>query len=77
MATYDYKCSDCGNVQEEIHAMSGPSVPIVCKKCQSKNMVKQIGKPYAIFEGPGWDTNDNRGIAKTEFGGTIDSSDAR
>jgi len=77
MATYDYKCDDCNNVQEEIHPMAGPTYDIVCKNCESKNMSKQIGKPYSIFEGPGWETNDNRGIAKTEFGGTIDSNDAR
>lgn len=77
MAIYDYKCGDCGHVQEEWHPMSGPQSPIKCESCQSENMTKQMGTPYAMFEGPGWDTNDNRGIAKTEFGGTMDSGDVR
>jgi putative FmdB family regulatory protein len=62
MPTYDYKCSDCGHVQEELHPMMGPNYVIHCKKCESKNMVKQIGSPYAQFKGPDWDTNKNRGI---------------
>ena len=62
MATYDYKCEKCDNIQEEIHPMSGPSYKITCKKCGSENMKKQIGTPYAQFKGPDWDTNKNRGI---------------
>ena len=77
MPTYDYKCHECQHVQEEIHPMSGPNYEVICKKCGSKKMVKQISIFYAMFEGPGWDTNDNRGIAKTNSGSIMDSSDVR
>lgn len=62
MANYDYQCEDCGNIQEELHPMSGPSYQIICKKCNSSKMVKQLGKPYAQFKGEGWETNEQRGI---------------
>lgn len=73
MPTYEYKCEDCEHVQEEFHAMSGPNYEITCNKCNSKNIKKILSTFYAMFEGPGWETNDNRGIAKTQSGDTIDS----
>lgn len=77
MPIYEYRCEDCEHLQDELHPMNGPDYEITCNKCESKNMKKEISSCYAKFEGPGWDTNDNRGIAKTEFGGTIDSGDVR
>jgi putative FmdB family regulatory protein len=62
MPLYNYKCEDCNHVQEELHPMRGPNYEVTCKKCGSKNVRKEIGSPYVQFKGPGWDTNENRGI---------------
>lgn len=65
MATYDYQCDECEAIQEESHPMAGPSNPIVCNYCGGTNMKKVfIEPPYSKFEGPGWCTNDDRGINK-------------
>jgi putative FmdB family regulatory protein len=74
MPNYDYECSSCGNKQEESHSMSGPSSKIYCKKCKSDKISKVISVPYVKFDGPGWQTNDVRGIAKTDSGQILDSS---
>jgi putative FmdB family regulatory protein len=74
MPTYDYQCSSCNSTQEEYHPMSGPTKKILCDKCKSDKISKKISAPYVKFEGPGWQTNDVRGIAKTDSGQEVDSS---
>lgn len=74
MPNYDYKCDSCGHIQEESHPMSGPNEKITCKKCKGTDMHKTISVPYVKFDGPGWQTNDVRGIAKTDTGQILDSS---
>lgn len=65
MATYDYQCDKCGQVQEERHPMDGPTEAIMCNTCGSKKIRKVIlAAPYSKFEGPGWCTNEDRGIDK-------------
>lgn len=61
MPTYDYKCSDCENIQEEIHPMSGPDKTIVCSLCGKHNMQKMVAAPYTKFIGD-WQTNEVRKI---------------
>ena len=57
--TYEYKCSDCEYVQEEIHGMNEKPT-ITCEKCKSTSMVKQItGGTGTIFKGGGWTTSDS------------------
>lgn len=46
MPTYDYECT-CGNVQEEFHSMRD-TPKIICKKCNSKNMVKVVSGTHQI-----------------------------
>jgi putative FmdB family regulatory protein len=74
MPNYDYVCSSCKNVQEEQHPMAGPKEKIVCNKCGGTEMSKGFSTPYVKFNGPGWQTNDSRGIAKIDGGQEIDSS---
>lgn len=74
MPRYDYQCSSCKNIQEEQHPMSGPKNKIKCEKCGSDKLEKMISKPYVKFDGPDWQTNDVRGIAKPSGGPDIDSS---
>jgi putative FmdB family regulatory protein len=61
MPRYDYKCNDCGNVQEEQHPMAGPENPVECVKCKSKNIEKTISASYVQFIGD-WQTNQVRKI---------------
>ena len=74
MPRYDYKCSKCGCVQEIEHPMSGPSSKLTCKDCASTKLEKVISAPYVRFDGPGWQTNDSRGIAKPTGAPDMDSS---
>lgn len=61
MPIYDYQCFECGNIQEEIHPYTGPTKPIICKKCGSNKLYKMISKPYIKFVGE-WQTNEVRNI---------------
>jgi predicted nucleic acid-binding Zn ribbon protein len=54
--------------------MAGPTTKIKCDNCGKAKMSKIISSPYIRFDGPGWQTNDNRGIAKPSGGSDIDSS---
>jgi putative FmdB family regulatory protein len=74
MPSYDYQCLKCGNIQEELHPMAGPSEKIKCNKCRSTKVKRIISAPYVKFNGPGWQTNDVRGIAKPSGAPDIDSS---
>jgi putative FmdB family regulatory protein len=46
MPTYDYKCTKCGSVQEERHAMA-ESPRIKCIKCKGK-CKKDIAANYNV-----------------------------
>jgi len=61
MAIYDYQCQKCGAIQEESHPMSGPIEVILCLKCKSKNMNRNVSIPYIRFIGD-WQTNSDRKI---------------
>ena len=41
MPLYDYKCDNCGHVQEILHPMSGPNFKLTCEKCSHKKLTKQ------------------------------------
>jgi len=47
MPAYDYKCINCGQIEEHIHAMS-ENPEIVCPSCQS-SMEKQISASFGGF----------------------------
>lgn len=42
MPIYEYRCKDCETVFETFVSSSTDADKVVCKKCQSKNVVKQI-----------------------------------
>jgi putative FmdB family regulatory protein len=70
---YDYKCLQCGNIQEEEHKMS-EKPKIKCNVCNSQKMEKVIGAASVIFKGSGWQTNEVRNIVKTDYGADVDNS---
>lgn len=53
MAIYDYHCDDCGKVIEVVHGMNDKP-NLICPKCQSRNLSKQMPIPTVIFNGTGW-----------------------
>jgi putative FmdB family regulatory protein len=77
MPRYDYSCLKCKHIQEISHPMSGPTQTLSCEKCNSSKLEKIISSPYVRFDGPGWQTNDSRGIAKPNGAPDMDSSNFR
>jgi len=60
MAKYDYKCSDCGNEQEESHGMNDlPSIE--CAECGQKDLRKMIPKSLNfVLKGAGWSGKNSK-----------------
>jgi putative FmdB family regulatory protein len=42
MPIYEYRCKDCEKVFETFVSSISDADTVVCKKCESKNVVKQI-----------------------------------
>ena len=42
MPIYEYRCKDCETVFETFVSSVADADKVVCKKCESKNVVKQI-----------------------------------
>jgi putative FmdB family regulatory protein len=57
MPTYDYKCSHCGNLFEEVQSMKDPML-IKCSKCGKDTLVRLIGGGGVIFKGSGFYQTD-------------------
>jgi putative FmdB family regulatory protein len=50
---YEYRCPDCGSIQEENHPMSEDPV-IKCEKCETVMKRKIFGGSSTHFKGGGW-----------------------
>lgn len=59
MPTYEYKCTKCGNVQENFHSMNS-SEQIKCEKCNSKCEKQFSANTNIIFKGNGWPDKERR-----------------
>lgn len=59
MPTYDYKCSECENIQEEFHGIS-QEPEIICEKCGSRCKMKFVGNTNFILKGDGWPSQESR-----------------
>lgn len=59
MPTYSYKCTSCGHLQDEFHAISA-TPDISCKECGSKS--EKIFTPTTNFvlKGDGWPTMNDK-----------------
>jgi len=54
MALYDYKCTECGNEQEERHSMND-TPELTCSKCGDKSLRKMIPKSLNfVLKGASW-----------------------
>ena len=59
MATYEYRCNDCGIWVSITHTITG-SVSLSCTQCKAE-MVLQIPAASVVFKGEGWAKKDRRG----------------
>ena len=59
MPTYDYQCSSCSNVQEEIHSFKDSPV-IKCNECGSSCEKSFSVTGSFILKGSGWPSTDAR-----------------
>lgn len=58
MPTYDYKCSNCGNLLEHFQSVNDKELK-KCPKCSKNALKKQIGAGCGIiFKGAGFYVND-------------------
>ncbi len=58
MPTYDYKCSDCGHMFEELQSMKD-NVLVTCPQCGKETLVRLIGGGGGmIFKGSGFYLTD-------------------
>lgn len=57
MPTYDYKCSNCNNLFEEVQSMKDPMLT-KCPKCGKETLVRLIGGGGVIFKGSGFYQTD-------------------
>ena len=59
MPTFDFKCSKCDHLFEEI-VLPGEDFPRFCIKCNAPVKKVLTGSPGFIFKGSGFPTNDLR-----------------
>ena len=53
MPTYDYKCSHCNHLFEEVQSMKDPLLT-KCPECGKDTLVRLIGGGGVIFKGSGF-----------------------
>jgi putative FmdB family regulatory protein len=53
MPIYEYRCKDCETVFETFVSSISDADKVVCKKCESKNVVKQISSFSSRMAGSG------------------------
>ena len=60
MPTYDYKCIQCGHIQEEFHFIKkNPNVK--CEKCNAKSKkIFSVNDTNFILKGNDWPSRDSR-----------------
>ncbi len=57
MPLYDFKCTECDNVFEDLKSMDTKTVP--CTEC-GKEAKRQIGGSSFALQGSGWYSTDNK-----------------
>ncbi len=78
MPTYDYKCSHCENLFEEVQSMKDPLLT-KCPKCGKDALVRLIGGGGVIFKGSGFYQTDykSNGEKKEAIPATEKKSDSK
>ena len=57
MPTYDYKCSECGHLFEEVQSMKDSHLT-KCPNCHKQALIRLIGGGGVIFKGSGFYQTD-------------------
>ena len=71
MVLYEYRCPECGNLQEETHSMDDKP-EIKCERCK-KLMYKKIGGAAFMLRGEGWSKDGYQSHVKIRRGLEYDS----
>lgn len=48
MPIYSYKCKECGEISEFLVNVSSEKEELLCKKCKSEKMEKQIATSFSV-----------------------------
>jgi putative FmdB family regulatory protein len=75
MPTYEYLCSDCKNLWEEVQKISEPPIT-VCPKCSHPTAHRQISGGSFILKGGGWYADlysSSKPAKKEESGGSSEA----
>jgi len=70
---YEYKCSDCGSINEFWMKMSDPA-PSECPACKGKSLEKIISKTSFALKGSGWYTTDYKKASSSNASTSTSSS---
>ena len=57
MPIYEYKCQDCGHVEEHLMKLSDPP-PRHCVKCEGSQLEKLMSQTSFALKGSGWYVTD-------------------
>ena len=68
MPIYEYKCQDCGHVEEHLMKLSDPP-PRHCVKCEGSQLEKLMSQTSFALKGSGWYVTDY----KAKAGGKADA----
>ena len=70
---YEYKCQDCGQINEFWMKISDPS-PTECPSCKGHTLERIISKTSFALKGTGWYTSDYKRAASSTTSTTPSSS---
>ncbi len=59
MPIYEFVCQNCGHEFEHIQSFSDESAP-ACTNCESREVVRRLGRPAIHFKGSGWYITDSK-----------------
>ena len=59
MPIYEFVCQNCGHEFEHIQSFSDVSAP-ACTNCESREVVRRLGRPAIHFKGSGWYITDSK-----------------
>ncbi len=57
MPIYSYQCKECGEISEFLVNVSSEKEELLCKKCKSKRLEKQMATSFSVGVGSGSTSN--------------------
>lgn len=65
MPTYEYQCSDCGELTEAFQSFTDPALTD-CPSCPDGSLRKRFGNVGVVFKGSGFYRTDSRNEARSK-----------